>query len=77
MMLEAIRSQHLSLAQGVDGPRSVADRHPELAEGRQSRCVVRVAHDYLHLRQISKRMYQLAERDAGDYSIRYAGEWRA
>ena len=35
-----------------------------------------VAHDYLHLRQISKRMYQLAERDAGEYSTRYAGEWR-
>ena len=33
------------------------------------------AHDYLHLRQISKRMYQLVERDAGDFSIRYAGEW--
>ena len=35
-----------------------------------------VAHDYLHLRQISKRMYQLAARDAGEYSTRYAGEWR-
>ena len=35
------------------------------------------AHDYLHLRQISKRMYQLALRDAGDYDTRYAGEWKA
>ena len=34
-----------------------------------------VAHDYLHLRQISKRMYQMAARDAGEYSIRYAGDW--
>jgi len=33
------------------------------------------AHDYLHLRQISKRMYQLAARNAGEYSTRYAGEW--
>ena len=33
------------------------------------------AHDCLHLRQISKRMYQLAQRDAGDYSTRYAGDW--
>lgn len=31
----------------------------------------------LHLRQISKRMYQMAARDAGDYSVHYAGEWRA
>ena len=36
-----------------------------------------VAHDYLHLRQIAKRMYEMAARDAGEYSTRYAGEWRA
>ena len=36
-----------------------------------------VAHDYLHLRQISKRMYQMAARDAGDYSVHYAGGWGA
>jgi hypothetical protein len=34
-----------------------------------------VAHDYLHLRQISKRLCELAARDAGDYSVRYAGPW--
>lgn len=34
-----------------------------------------VAHDYLHLRQISKRMFEMAARDAGEFSIRYAGEW--
>lgn len=33
------------------------------------------AHDWLHLRQISKRMYELTGRDAGDYSTRYAGRW--
>lgn len=33
------------------------------------------AHDWLHLRQIAKRQYQLTARDAGDYSTRYAGEW--
>lgn len=35
-----------------------------------------VAHDALHLRQIAKRIYQLAERDCG-HSVRYAGEWKA
>jgi hypothetical protein len=35
------------------------------------------AHDALHLRQIAKRMYQMTARDAGAYSIRYAGEWSA
>jgi hypothetical protein len=36
-----------------------------------------VAHDWLHLRQIAKRLYQLAGRDAGEYLTSYAGEWRA
>lgn len=35
------------------------------------------AHDQLHLRQIAKRLYQLAKRDSGGYSTDYAGEWRA
>lgn len=33
------------------------------------------AHDALHLRQISKRMYQLVERDAPGVDLRYAGAW--
>jgi len=35
------------------------------------------AHDALHLRQIAKRMHQLAQRDGGEFSARYAGEWTA
>jgi len=34
-----------------------------------------VAHDYLHLRQLAKRMYEVAARDAGEFSTRYAGQW--
>jgi DinB superfamily len=34
------------------------------------------AHDALHLRQLSKRLYQLANRDGGEGSTtRYAGTW--
>ena len=33
------------------------------------------AHDALHARQLSKRLHDLATRDAGPYSVRYAGEW--
>ncbi len=33
------------------------------------------AHDALHLRQISKRLYQLVQRDAPGTDLRYAGEW--
>lgn len=33
-------------------------------------------HDALHLRQLSKRLHQLASRDAGpDSTTRYAGDW--
>jgi DinB superfamily len=35
------------------------------------------AHDWLHLRQIAKRRYELATRDAGDFSSGYAGRWGA
>jgi DinB superfamily len=34
-----------------------------------------VAHDALHLRQISKRLYELALRDAPNFSAEYAGPW--
>jgi hypothetical protein len=35
------------------------------------------AHDALHMRQIAKRLYNLAQRDAGKHKIVYAGEWTA
>lgn len=35
------------------------------------------AHDALHLRQIAKRLWELAGRDAGSFKVEYAGEWRA
>lgn len=35
------------------------------------------AHDALHVRQIAKRMYELASRDAAEYSTIYAGPWNA
>lgn len=35
------------------------------------------AHDLLHLRQITRRLYQLTQRDAGEHDIGYAGQWTA
>lgn len=35
------------------------------------------AHDALHLRQIAKRLWELAARDASGFGTGYAGEWRA
>ncbi len=33
------------------------------------------AHDALHLRQIAKRLYELAQRDTDGCSTKYAGDW--
>jgi len=33
------------------------------------------AHDALHLRQLAKRLHQLAQRDVAGGTIRYAGDW--
>jgi hypothetical protein len=33
------------------------------------------AHDALHLRQLSRRLLQLAQRDAGGDALQYAGTW--
>ena len=35
------------------------------------------AHDWLHLRQIAKRRFQLTQRDAGNFCTIYAGDWTA
>ncbi len=34
-----------------------------------------VDHDALHLRQIARRLHELAVRDAGEFSTLYAGAW--
>jgi len=34
-----------------------------------------LAHDALHLRQISRRLFELAQRDGAPYSTAYAGDW--
>jgi hypothetical protein len=35
------------------------------------------AHDALHLKQIAKRLLQLAQRDAPGFATAYAGDWQA
>ncbi len=54
---------------------SVAKEHPKL--GRMTAAELLgawAAHDALHLRQIAKRMYELAARDCGE-PVGYAGPW--
>ena len=55
---------------------SIAHQHPKVGPIRAGDLLAAwAAHDCLHLRQISKRLYQLTQRDAGAFSVRYAGEW--
>lgn len=53
-----------------------AYQHPKVGPVRAGELMVSwAAHDALHLRQISKRLYQMALRDAPGQSAVYAGEW--
>ena len=36
-----------------------------------------VAHDHLHIRQIAKRLFEMAQRDGAPYAVDYAGQWKA
>lgn len=69
------------LAPLVAGPAGVWDRayeHPKwgpIAAG--DLLAAWAAHDALHLRQIAKRLYELAGVDGAPHETRYAGEWGA
>lgn len=80
---EAVRTSSLNglaelTREGAAIDWSRAYRHPKIGPIRAGDLLASwVAHDHLHLRQIAKRLFQLAQRDAGDYATRYAGEWGA
>lgn len=73
----SLRSQSVSWLRSLENPDwSRAHHEPQVGPIRAGDLVASwAAHDCLHLRQISKRMHQLAARDAGAYSTRYAGDW--
>lgn len=57
---------------------SIAYQHPHFGSIHAGDLLASwAAHDALHLRQIAKRLYQIAGRDGGAYATVYAGEWRA
>jgi DinB superfamily len=71
------RTESVAWLQSLQNPSwSVAHQHPSiglLSAGDlfASWC----DHDALHLRQIAKRLHQLAQRDAAGFSTSYAGQW--
>lgn len=59
---------------------STAYQHPKVGPVTAGELLVSwAAHDALHIRQIAKRLFELAARDGapGEFSTRYAGEWTA
>ena len=75
----AERKASVAFLQGLDdGVWSTAYKHPKYGPIRAGDLLAAwAAHDALHLRQIAKRMYQIAQRDGGQYKTIYAGEWHA
>ena len=56
----------------------LAYEHPKWGPIKAGQVMVSwAAHDQLHLRQIAKRMFELAGRDGAPYSTSYAGDWKA
>lgn len=73
----AERRASLTWLRSLDDPAwSNAYQHPQAGAIRAGDLLASwAAHDLLHLRQITKRLFQLAQRDAGEFETDYAGEW--
>ncbi len=71
------RADSLAWLRGLVDPQwSNAHPHPSIGSLSAGELLVAwTAHDALHLRQLAKRMFQLAEDAGGDFSARYAGGW--
>ncbi len=55
---------------------SIAHSHARLGSMRAGDLLASwTAHDVLHLRQIAKRLFEMVERDGGEYATAYAGSW--
>ena len=75
----AERRKSVAWLRGLGSPDwSQAYRHPKFGPIRAGDILVSWAgHDALHLRQIAKRMFQMAGRDGGEFTTDYAGDWPA
>lgn len=64
----------LATVQGADW--SVAHTHPRLGVMRAGDMLAAwAAHDLLHIRQLTKRRFELVSRDSEPFSTAYAGAW--
>ena len=77
--LRAARSASLTwLRTVVDADWAIAHIHPKFGPLRAGDLLSAwAAHDLLHIRQLTKRRFELTARDAEPFSSRYAGDWGA
>ncbi|MEZ6241474.1 MAG: DinB family protein [Phycisphaerales bacterium] len=73
----SLRARRIAWLRTLENPDwSTTHQHPKLGAMRAGDLMgAWGAHDALHLRQISKRLYELALRDAKGYRTDYAGLW--
>ncbi|MCP3906001.1 MAG: DinB family protein [Planctomycetes bacterium] len=73
------RRHSITWLRGLDAPDWSREAvHPRFGPMRAGDLLTSwTAHDTLHLRQVAKRLFQLAARDGAGYRTDYAGEWSA
>ena len=76
-LFTARRAERVAWARSLTDPDwDTAHCHPSIGPLRAGDLLAAWGvHDALHLRQISRRLYELGVRDGGGYSTEYAGEW--
>jgi hypothetical protein len=77
--LEDFRSERAVSLEWLQTLPEVLDLERRLSDTKMTAGVVFhswLAHDYLHVRQITRLHYDLLELEAGSFMIDYAGEWR-
>ena len=74
---EGERARSVEWLRGVAGTRwELAHHHPTWGSISAGTLLGSwAAHDALHLRQIARRLHDLARRDAGGHPVEYAGPW--
>ena len=74
----SLRGESINWLRGLSNPKSSNTFvHPKGEISAGDLLASWAAHDALHLRQIAKRLFQMTQRDAGEYSTAYAGSWTA
>lgn len=71
------RAASLAWLRGLSNPDwSLAYNHPKFGPIAAGELMGSwVAHDCLHVRQLAKRLHQLADRNSGEFGLAYAGDW--